>query len=81
MSGHDDLTLLFTGSEIDAKVLKEILEDNQIASLIKNDQNSGLAAGFGGGLQGLEAHVYVTNDDLEKAKTLLDKFLKSFDNK
>lgn len=77
---HEDLILLFTGSEIDANVLKEILEDNQIASLIKNDMKSGLNAGFGGGYIGAEANLYVSDKNLEKAKIILDEFLSSFDS-
>lgn len=76
---HEDIVLLFTGTEINANVLKEILEDNQIGSLIKNDMKTGLTAGFGGGYTEAEASLYVTNENFEKAKVILDEFLKSFD--
>ncbi|MBI9053900.1 MAG: DUF2007 domain-containing protein [Bacteroidales bacterium] len=80
MTDKNDLTLLFTGSEINANVLKEILEDNQISSLVRNDMNSSKAAGFGVSF-GSEANLYVANKDIENAKVLLDQFLKSFENK
>lgn len=78
MDNNEDLKLLFTGSEIDTSVLKEILDDNQIPSFVRNDTNSGKAAGFGVGF-GSEADVYTTEEHFEKAKALLDEFLKSFE--
>lgn len=80
MTDHKDLILLYTGSEINANVLKEILEDNQIGALIKNSLKSGLAAGFGGGYAEAEAQLYVTQKHIEKAKLLLAEFLKSLEN-
>ena len=40
MTNQNDITLLYICSEIDANVLKEILEDNNIATLIRNDMKS-----------------------------------------
>jgi hypothetical protein len=79
MTNHEDIVLLYTGTEINANVLKEILEDNQIGALIKNSLKSGLTAGFGGGYAEAEAQLYVTQKHLEKAKKLLDEFLKSLE--
>lgn len=79
MTNHEDLLLLFTGSEINANVLKDILNDNQIGCLVKNDLKSGLTAGFGGGYLEAEASLYVTSQHIDKAKMLLDEFLKSFE--
>jgi hypothetical protein len=78
MKDQEDLVLLFTGSEIDNNVLKEILNDNEIPCLIKNDLNSARTAGFGIGL-GNEAHVFIAEKDSEKAKVLLKEFQDSFD--
>ncbi|MCD4834188.1 MAG: DUF2007 domain-containing protein [Bacteroidales bacterium] len=80
MTNQNDLVLLFTGSEIDTNILKEFLEDNQIASLIKNEMNSGKAAGFGGGFYGAETHLYISEKDNNKAKDILNEFLKSIDS-
>lgn len=80
MTNHEDLILLFTGSEINANVLQEILQDNQIGCLVKNDMKSGLTAGFGGGYVEAEARLYVSEKNIEKAKVLLDEFLNSFDS-
>jgi putative signal transducing protein len=79
MADHEDLIRLYTGSEIDVSVLKEVLDDNQIPSIIKNEMDSGKAAGFGGGYAGSEAHILVSENDYENAKVLLGEFLKSFE--
>jgi len=77
MENKDELTKLFTGSEIDCGILKELLEDNEIACLIKNNSNSAKAAGFGVNL-GSEANIYVAEKDLEKSKELVQQFKNSF---
>jgi len=81
MSNHDDLVLLYTGTEINTKVLKDILEDNKIGALLRNDMKSGLTAGFGGGYMEAEASLYVAENNLVKAQELLDQFLKSLKEK
>lgn len=80
MTNHEDLVLLYTGTEINANVLKEILEDNQIGALIKNNLKSGLTAGFGGGYVEAEAQLYVTQEHINQAKKLLEEFLKSLES-
>lgn len=77
MTKQDDISLLYVCSEIDAKILKEILEEDNIPVLIINDMASSKTAGFGGGFYGSEVKVYVTTDKLEKAKTILEAFKKS----
>ena len=79
MTKNEDLKRLYTGSEINVNILKEILEERQIPSLIKNDLKSGLTAGFGGGYVEAESSIFVFSINLEKAKVVLDEFLKSFD--
>lgn len=80
MTNPEELKLLFTCSDIDAHVLKEILEDNHVAAMVINNMNSGLVAGFSGGLQGIESKVFVANKDIEKAKDILEEFKNSFSN-
>ncbi len=78
MTENDDIKLLFTGSEIDAGVLKDFLEDNGVGCILRNDMNSAKAAGFGVSF-GSEAKVLVMEKDYEKAKELLAEFLNSFE--
>jgi len=49
MGDRDELVHLFTGSEVDVERLKSELEANGIKVLIRNDFQSGVMAGFGGG--------------------------------
>ena len=81
MTNQDDLTLLYICSEIDAQVLKEILEENNIGTHIRNDMTSAKAAGFGGGYYGVEVKMYVTEKDLDNAKTILEEFKKASNQK
>lgn len=78
MKTKDEITLLYTCSDIDAQVLKDMLEENHIGAMVINSMNSGLVAGFSGGLQGIESKVYVEEKDIEKAKEILEVFKNSF---
>ena len=77
MDQHEDLKFLYSGTEINADVLKRMLEKNKIPALIRNDLNSGLAAGFGGSLTGFAAKVFVEEKDFEKAQKILKEFIQS----
>jgi len=77
MKNSDEITLLYTCSEIDAQVIKDMLEENQIGAMVINSMNSGLVAGFSGGLQGIESKVFVAEKDIDKAKEILEEFKNS----
>lgn len=79
MEKREDLKFLYSGTEINVTVLQQMLEENDIASLIRNDMQSGMAAGFGGGLSGFAANLYVTEQDFDAARAILDEFKKSID--
>ena len=80
MTHHEDLILLYTSTEINTNVLKEILEDNQIGCIIRNELKSGLSAGFGGGYPETEASLYVPQKNFEEANKILQGFLASFES-
>lgn len=79
MENHEDLMFLFSGTEINAQVLKNMLEENNISALIRNDMKSGLAAGFGGSLTGFAAKLYVAEKDFDQAKKIFEEFKKNLD--
>jgi hypothetical protein len=79
MTNTNDIKRLYTSSEINVNVLKEILDDNKISSLVKHDMKSGLTAGFGGGYMEAEASIYVTVNNFDAATIVLTEFLKSID--
>ena len=43
---------IYTGSEVNVQYLQEVLSKAGIATRVRNDFDSGLRAGFGGGLPG-----------------------------
>jgi len=70
MGDRDELVHLFTGSEVDVERLKSELEANGIKVLIRNDFQSGVMAGFGGGVPP-DIDIYVASSDEGKAKEIM----------
>lgn len=61
---------LFAGSEVMALAVKNILEDNQIPYIVRDDIES--AIGIGMGTLGKAVNIFVEEQDLPKAKNLLE---------
>lgn len=70
MGNREELIHLFTGSEVDVQRLKAELEVNGINALIRNDFQSGVMAGFGGGVPSA-IDIYVASSDKDKANEIL----------
>jgi len=79
MGNRDELVHLFTSSEVDVERLKSELEANGIKVLIRNDFQSGVMAGFGGGVPSA-IDIYVANSDKEKAEEIRDNIMNSDNN-
>ncbi len=73
---EDNLILLYTGSNISAGFLKEMLEEKGIGAMVRNDMKSGLAAGFAAAPQESAARLFVAKKDEEAAKVVLKDFKK-----
>ena len=65
----------FTGSLIQIQRLQLDLDDQQIPSLVKNNFESGLRSGFYGGSPS-QVQLFIYQEDLEKAKPILESFKK-----
>lgn len=52
MSSEEEFKRVYTGSEVNVQYLKNLLEEAGIRTRVRNDFDSGLRAGFGGGLPG-----------------------------
>lgn len=63
---------IFSGSEITALAVKNILEENQIEYIERNDIQSAIRSGFGSADQAV--HIFVMEDELERARILLSDF-------
>ncbi len=67
MKKEEDIVKIFTGSTITVNILKEELEEAGIPSLVKNDFDTGIVAGFAGGIPNL-ADLYVNESDKKRAE-------------
>lgn len=79
MGEKNELVHLFTGSEVDVERLKTELEANGIGVLVKNDFQSGVMAGFGGGIPSA-VDIYVAFADADKATEIIEAIMNA-DNK
>ncbi|TDN96749.1 putative signal transducing protein [Sunxiuqinia elliptica] len=71
MQNDTALIPVFTGSETEVILLKGQLEEQGISTLIRNDYQSGITAGFGGGTPS-SIELLVQQKDLEAAQAILD---------
>lgn len=62
---------VYAGSEPNIQYLQEILDKAGIRSMVKNDFESGLRGGFGGGLPGM-VELQVEASHYEEAKQIAD---------
>lgn len=71
---------IYTGSEVNVKFLQELLEKEGVSTRIRNDFDSGLRAGFGGGMRG-QVLLFAEDAHYEKAvKTARETFPEDFRN-
>lgn len=74
MGKRNRIIRVFTGTEIKVNLLKEELIKKGITSIIKNDFQSGVSAGFSGGVPSA-IDLYVKESDRMKAKPIIDDFV------
>ena len=60
---------VYTGSEVNVQYLQNVLKKASISSIIKNNFESGLRAGFGGGLPG-QVQLQVQKNHAEEARKI-----------
>jgi hypothetical protein len=73
MKKGTNLIRIFTGTEINAALLKEQLEEIEISALIKNDFQSGISVGFVGGTPSA-IDLYIQESDYKKAEPIISEF-------
>lgn len=71
---YSNYTKVFTGSSIVVQRLNIELQNINITPVIKDETESARLAGFGGGIIPGFQEVYVHNDELEKALTIVEAF-------
>jgi hypothetical protein len=74
MKTKDKLIKVFTGTEVTVILLKGLLEESGVGSVIQNNYNSGIEAGFAGGV--LSAiDLFIQESDFEKVEPVLRDFI------
>jgi hypothetical protein len=68
------LIRIYSGSEVTALLLKDELEQAGVMSMIKNDFQSGVIAGFAGGVPS-DVDLYIEEEDLSEAEPIVSQFL------
>ena len=78
MKGNSNLIRVYSGTELTVNLLKDELEKFGISSLIQNDFNSGVSAGFSGGVPS-SIDLFIQELDLGKAEPILREFRETND--
>ena len=72
MSSQDEFERVYTGSEVNVKYLQGLLEEQNIPTIVRNEFQSGLRGGFGGGLPG-QVQLFAPASQLDKAKKMAEE--------
>ena len=76
MKKEDKLIRVFSGSQISVILLKGELENIGIKSIIQNDFDTGLSAGFfGGGPSAID--LFIQEFDMKEAEPIINEFLQN----
>ncbi|MCX6231923.1 MAG: DUF2007 domain-containing protein [Bacteroidetes bacterium] len=73
MEENNNLIRIYTGSEITVNLLKDELEKLGISSIIQNDFNSSVTAGFATGTR-YSVDLFIKEHDVNKAKPIIKGF-------
>ena len=73
----EDLKLVYTGSIIEAGYLAELLEENNLTSILRGSLSESVIAGWASGSPEDAARLYVETAHAEAAKMLIEGYLKS----
>jgi hypothetical protein len=80
METRDDLTLVFTGSQIQAEFIKIMLEDNKIGVLLRNTMSESLSAGWISGSQEDACRIYVIEEHKAQSEVFIKQYIESENN-
>jgi hypothetical protein len=73
MKEKNNLIRVYSGTELTVNLLKDELEEFGISSMVQNDFNSGISAGFSGGVPS-SIDLFIQELDLGKAESILSEF-------
>ena len=75
MNENNNLIRVYSGTELTVNLLKDELENFGVACLIQNDFNSGVSAGFSGGVPS-SVDLFIQESDQDKAEPIIREFRK-----
>jgi len=75
MKEKTNLIRVYTGTDVLVNLLKDELENTGISCIIQNDFNSGITAGFSGGVPSA-IDLFIQEFDMIKAEPIINEFLK-----
>ncbi len=73
----DDIKRVYTGSDVEAMYLEDLLKKNGIGSIRRNRLQSSIDAGWANGSPEDSTQLYVESSNLERANELLEEYFKS----
>ncbi len=74
MKDNSELIKVYTGTEMMALLLKELLEEIGVNSMVQNDYKLGVEVGFVGGIQSA-VDLFIQMADFEKAEPVIREFI------
>lgn len=74
MKEKNKLIRVYTGTELTVNLLKVELEKLGISGIIQNEFNSGVSAGFSGGVSSA-IDLFIQEHDLNKAESIIRGFI------
>jgi hypothetical protein len=72
MTEEEEYKRVYTGSEVNVQHLQNLLEEQGIPTRVRNDFDSGLRAGFGGGLPG-QVLLFAKTSHYDKALKITEE--------
>lgn len=72
MSTEDEFQRIYTGSQVNVKYLQGLLEEQNIPTIVRDEFQSGLRGGFGGGLPG-QVQLFAPASQNNKALQIVDE--------
>ena len=76
MTKGNNLVKVFTGSEVSVILLKGELEEHGVSAIVKNEYQSGITAGFLGGVPSA-IDLYIKELDFKQAEPIINEFVKN----
>lgn len=70
MSTDEQYKRVYTGSEVNVQYLGQLFDKAGISSRVRNEFDSGLRAGFGGGLPG-QVQLFVISSHYDEAEKIV----------